>query len=551
MKKLAALILSGALLLSAASCNKKDDIPFDYDLSKYVTLGEYMGVTYVPARTDPTDDEIWERIIEVLDYCGLYAEQVFPELVSKNITEGKVIYGDQVKMDISLSIDGESRDDCTVEGFETEIGGNFFTPNITKADAEEAGVDYAFLTQFMTDIEKNAVDAKIGSEYTITGTFPDDNFDNEVIGKEYVITAKVTEVTTRYGHPDTVEEDILDKLGDYEDFEEYREYIVGELEENGYDTSDGEIWHMICYEFKRNGFYDYTLYEDYYGEDLKVGTVKYGDVINIDFEGFVDGERYENACDEEYSLEIGSGTFIEGFEDGLVGAVIGNEVTLELTFPEDYHSAELAGKPVTFNVTVNCVEYRYEHPDVLSQEIMEQLYGYGMASSADFDEFWTTVDKEIEAELISAAESAKMNDTWLAVVENSTLISCPEDEIEKYMDEYEAYYVSMAEYYGYDSLDGLLQYMGVTYDEFIAEGKTMANDQVYEMMLMYQIARAEGYDKLEASAYEEGAAEYMEYYGFDDYATMCEEMGEHTVKEWVMADMVTKLVCDNAVAVTE
>ncbi|QSB49880.1 trigger factor [Parageobacillus toebii] len=83
------------------------------------------------------------------------------------------------------------------------------------------------------------------------------------------------------------------------------------------------------------------------------GKVENGDTVVIDFEGFVDGEPFEGGKAENYSLEIGSGTFIPGFEDQLIGMQAGEEKEIEVTFPEEYHAKELAGKPATFKVKVH------------------------------------------------------------------------------------------------------------------------------------------------------------------------------------------------------
>lgn len=546
MKKITALLLALTLLFTC-SCEKKERIPFNFDLSKYITLGEYKGITYTPARTEATDEEVWEAIIETLDYCGLYAEEVYPEYLYENITEGEVIIGDIVKMDISLSVDNEVRDDCTCEGLVTEIGGNFFTSNIKEEVAETLGIDYDFLTQFLTKLEKEAAGKGIGSEYTLTGTFPADNFDNDLINKDYVITAKVTEVVTRYGHPDVIEEDVLEIVGEYDDFDEFKEYIVDKLESGAYDTSEGEIWHRMCYEFYRCGLYNETLYEEHFKEGLKTGTVVFGDVLNIDFEGFVDGERYENACGKDYTLEIGSGSFIDGFESGLIGAEVGKMTTLNLTFPENYHAAELQGKPVVFNVVINEIKYRYTHPDTLSDRIMKQLYDYGMSSSEKFDEFWASTKTETEKEFVKKAESQKQSDIWAAVMKNSKLISIPKSELDAYLEEYKEYYTQMATYYSYDSLEAYLAYLGLTYDKFIEEGKKYAEQDLFQMMIMYQIARNEGFDKYSEEKYAELSKEYIEYYQVDDYEALVEFAGKYTVREWIYSDLVMKLLVENAV----
>jgi trigger factor len=83
------------------------------------------------------------------------------------------------------------------------------------------------------------------------------------------------------------------------------------------------------------------------------GTVENGDTVVLDFEGFVDGEAFEGGKAENHSLEIGSGSFIPGFEEQLVGLAAGESKDVEVSFPEEYHSAELAGKPAVFKVTIH------------------------------------------------------------------------------------------------------------------------------------------------------------------------------------------------------
>lgn len=559
MKKLLSLVLAVTMALTMSACNgnktdttsEPDTPPFDCDLSQYVTLGQYKGVTYVPLKVDVTDDAVWERIMETLDYCGLYAEEVYTHLVETDLTEGEVLYGDLVEMDFSLTVEGEALEGCTAEAFASEIGGNFFTDKITKEDAQKAGLNYDFLTQFLTEIEKKTVGSSIGDTVSWTGTFPEDSFDNDLVGKDYSLSAKVTKVTKRYGHPDTLTDTEAAKLGEYETFEDLCDDVTDALEDGGYATTTGEIWHYICAIFKRMGYYDTTLYKEYYWEDLTEGTVEDGDVLEIAFEGFVDGERYEQACSDKYSLEIGSNSFISGFEEGLIGASVGDTVELNLTFPDPYpNNTSLSGKPVVFHVEVKSIAYRYGHPDVLSDVIMEQLYGYEMAPSTSFEDLWKQMYDEEKAEQESNVLTQKQADAWAAVEKNCTLIAYPQKEIDEYVSEYEKYYQEIAvSYYGYESLEAYLEMYGTTYEDFIEIGKEYAHDEIYDMMIMYSIARAEGFDKLEESEYRERAEKWVTYYNVDSYEALCEQAGVYVVKEWVMSDMVLELVTDNAVAV--
>ena len=85
-----------------------------------------------------------------------------------------------------------------------------------------------------------------------------------------------------------------------------------------------------------------------------------GDIVNIDFVGMKDGEAFDGGTAEDFPLELGSNSFIDGFEEGLVGAEAGSELSLNLTFPEDYFNADLAGQEVVFDVTVNSIEEKKE-----------------------------------------------------------------------------------------------------------------------------------------------------------------------------------------------
>lgn len=108
---------------------------------------------------------------------------------------------------------------------------------------------------------------------------------------------------------------------------------------------------------------------------VEEGEVQNGDTVVMDFEGFVDGEAFEGGQAENYSLEIGSGQFIPGFEEQLVGAKTGEETEVNVEFPEEYHSEELAGKPATFKVKVHDIK-RKELPeldDEFAKDVNEEV----------------------------------------------------------------------------------------------------------------------------------------------------------------------------------
>lgn len=140
-----------------------------------------------------------------------------------------------------------------------------------------------------------------------------------------------------------------------------------------------------------------------------------GDTAVIDFEGFVDGEAFEGGKGEDYSLEIGSNSFIPGFEEQLVGVKAGEEKDVEVTFPEEYHAAELAGKAATFKVKVNEVKAK-ELPE-LNDEFAKEID----AEVSSLEELRTKMKETLSAEKQSASDAQLRDELVQKVAENATI----------------------------------------------------------------------------------------------------------------------------------
>lgn len=142
---------------------------------------------------------------------------------------------------------------------------------------------------------------------------------------------------------------------------ELGEYKGLEVEQLSKEVTDAEVDEFL--QSRQQAFAEMVVKEE--------GTIENGDTVTLDFEGFVDGEAFEGGKAEQYDLEIGSGSFIPGFEEQMVGMANGEEKDVEVTFPEEYHAAELAGKPATFKVKVHAIKTK-EIPaldDELANEI--------------------------------------------------------------------------------------------------------------------------------------------------------------------------------------
>lgn len=167
------------------------------------------------------------------------------------------------------------------------------------------------------------------------------------------------------------------------------------------------------------------LLERYTELVTKEGKVANGDVAIIDFEGFKDGVAFPGGKGENYNLEIGSNTFIPGFEEQIIGMGIGEEKDLDLTFPEEYGAPDLAGAKVVFKVKVN--EIKEKHTRELDEEFFEDL---GMEGIDTEDKLKAEIKESIKAQKEMDVENKYVDDLFEAVAKN-TEVDIPEEMVEE------------------------------------------------------------------------------------------------------------------------
>ena len=250
-----------------------------------------------------------------------------------------------------------------------------------------------------------------------------------------------------------------------------------------------------------------------------------GDTVNIDYKGTQDGVEFAGGTGEDQDLVLGSGEFIDGFEDGLIGTKKGDVKTLDLTFPEDYHQEALAGQAVTFEVTVNAV--KEEREAVLDDAFVQRV--------SDFD----TVEEYREDIRAQLKEQKEQSVFYTVVTEaqvklNSAAVS---ERYNEMIADYEAQakmlggnLSSMAQQYGTD--EGGLKEM------VMASVKAeMKEEVVIDTIAQLENLTVEEADR-EAYAEENGS----------DVETMVGIYGEETFNEQVQRSKVMKFLADNAVA---
>mgnify|MGYP000162825881 CR=1 FL=1 len=270
-------------------------------------------------------------------------------------------------------------------------------------------------------------------------------------------------------------------------------------------------------------------------QTLTEGTVEDGDTVNIDYVGKIDGEEFDGGSAEGYDLEIGSCTFIDGFEDGIIGMQVGETKDLELTFPEDYHSEELAGKDVVFTVTVNSISRVPELTDEVADSVVE-----GMTAEA----YQESVRQDLEDSAKESQKSDAQQKLLQAVYNNATISGYPEENLQYTIKRATDYYEWLASMYGM-SLDDYLTNYGMTQDEFKEQIQPVAEEALGEEMTLLAIAKEENIE-VSDEEYQDGLARYAEAQGMDDPSKLEEAYGENYIRNSLLQEKVLNFLYENA-----
>lgn len=211
-------------------------------------------------------------------------------------------------------------------------------------------------------------------------------------------------------------------------------------------------------------------------------AVKDGDMTVIDFEGFIDGEAFEGGKGENYPLTIGSHSFIDTFEEQMIGMNIGEEKELNVTFPEDYHAENLKGKPATFKVTVKEIKEKQlpELDDDFAQDV------------SDFDtlaEYKDDLKKKIAERKESEAKAKKESEAIEKVVEAAKM-DIPQAMIDTQVNRMLEEFAMRLQQQGL-SVEQYFQYTGMTADKIMEEMKPEAVKRIKNSLVLEAVAKAE------------------------------------------------------------
>ena len=257
------------------------------------------------------------------------------------------------------------------------------------------------------------------------------------------------------------------------------------------------------------------------------GNVENGDIAVIDFKGFVDGVAFEGGEAKDYALEIGSGSFIDNFEDQLVGMATGEKKEIKVNFPENYGKEDLNGKEATFEVTVNQIKVK-EMP-ALDDEFAKEVSEF-----ETLDELKADITKKIEETKKASVEREFEDELVTAVIENSKM-DIPEIMVEKEIDMMVRDLENRLRQQGL-SLEQYMQFTGNTEDKMRSYMKENADKKVKADLVLEAIAKAENIEATDEEI-KEKANEIAKIYA-PDQADKMAEMLMQTQSNMIAKDLV-------------
>jgi len=263
-------------------------------------------------------------------------------------------------------------------------------------------------------------------------------------------------------------------------------------------------------------------------------AAKEGDTVNIDYVGKIDGEEFDGGSDQGADLKLGSGKFIDGFEDGLIGAK-GETRTLNLTFPEDY-TQDLAGKAVEFTVTVNAVKEPLSEPT--DQWVADNIEGYD--NIADYK---AGIRSEQEESNEQTAENQVRYAAWTQVIDNCTINEYPETLVEVGKKLYEQQVETYAKYAGME-LDAYIESSGLTQEEYQSNMEEYGKNVAAQALVCQAICDKEGF-AIGDDDYQKALQDMLTEYGCTE-DELIQTYGQDNVEQSIMLNRVSNLILENA-----
>ena len=273
-------------------------------------------------------------------------------------------------------------------------------------------------------------------------------------------------------------------------------------------------------------------------------AVQLGDIVNIDYIGKDNGVAFDGGTAEGYDLTIGSGQFIDGFEEGLIGAATGEILDLNLTFPENYH-ADLAGKDVVFTVTVNAIKAKTDYESLTVEQLISMNIGFETK-----EDLWEAGKKAYEEKLEENRKIDIQNALYDKLMAETSFAELPQDLVDAKIADYNDYMRNMCQQYYGCTLEDYITSTNKTQEQYDAEVKQMMEDNVKEELLIDAIAQAESIEVSEEDILQK-AQELAEQYQYPSAEELLKTVGEEEFRRILVRENTVTFLRENAVVTEE
>lgn len=270
-------------------------------------------------------------------------------------------------------------------------------------------------------------------------------------------------------------------------------------------------------------------------EEVTEGSVQNGDVVTINYVGTKDGVAFDGGTVNNYELTIGSGTFIDGFEDGIIGMKKGQTKDLDLTFPEEYSSEELAGQEVVFKVTLQSFKRAPELTDDWAAKNTD---------CKTAEEYRKEIRTTLEDEAKTSAQNTLRETAWNTVLSASEVKEYPQDDMDTAKTEFKTLYENYAKQ-GDMTLEDFVKAQGISMDDFEEQSSQYAEYKVKQNLIVQGIMDAENMT-LEDEKSLSIQDELIKAYNVKDLAALVDKYGQAAVDESIGLLRVEDFILDNA-----
>lgn len=270
-------------------------------------------------------------------------------------------------------------------------------------------------------------------------------------------------------------------------------------------------------------------------EEVTEGSVQNGDVVTINYVGTKDGVAFDGGTANNYELTIGSGTFIDGFEDGIIGMKKGQTKDLDLTFPEEYSSEELAGQEVIFKVTLQSFKRAPELTDDWAAKNTD---------CKTAEEYRKEIRTTLEDEAKTSAQNTLRETAWNTVLSASEVKEYPQDDLDTAKTEFKTLYENYAKQ-GDMTLEDFVKAQGISMDDFEEQSSQYAEYKVKQNLIVQGIMDAENMT-LEDEKSLSIQDELIKAYNVKDLAALVDKYGQAAVDESIGLLRVEDFILDNA-----